>query len=191
MSLVLVALLVVLLAVAAGAVALALSGKRSYRAANEVVPGAATKAPPSWAGAHTPEARLHRRLRDAVRALHAHPRAGEASFASLRGALEQQALAVDERLIAAAALPERLRGEAVAGVEEEVAAVEAAAASLSEVMLDAPAGAATAALDDVREHLRLLAEAREEVELVDSSPPALPGAIEGDDEVGRRSTTER
>ncbi len=49
-------------ALAAGAVALALKSKRDYKAAGEIVPGEASSAPEHWAGAHSPEAKLHRRL---------------------------------------------------------------------------------------------------------------------------------
>ena len=161
-------LLLVLLAGVVGAVALARSSKRQYARQNDVVPGVRSSAPASWAGAHTAEAKLHRRLRDAVRSLYQHPRADDPSFASLRSALEQQALAVDERLVAASALPDAVRDEPLARAAGEVAAVEGAAASLSEVMLtDAVAG--TGALDDVTERLRLLAEARAELE--DATPP--------------------
>ena len=105
-------------------------GKEQYARANEVVPGAATKAPKDWAGAHTPEARLHRRLRDAVAALRANPAMEDAWRMDARVSLEQHALAVDERLIAVAALPERVRSEPLAGVSAAVDAVEAAVASL-------------------------------------------------------------
>ena len=47
-----------------------------------------------------------------------------------RVSLEQHALAVDERLVAVAALPERVRDEPLAGVSAAVDAVEAAVASL-------------------------------------------------------------
>jgi hypothetical protein len=47
-----------------------------------------------------------------------------------RVSLEQQALAVDERLIAVAALPERVRAEPLASVTAAVDAVEAAVAAL-------------------------------------------------------------
>ncbi len=40
--------------------------QEEVRAQGQIVPGAASTAPASWAGAHTPEAKLHRRLGDAV-----------------------------------------------------------------------------------------------------------------------------
>jgi hypothetical protein len=105
------------------------SQKRKYGEANLVVPGTATRAPAEWAGAHSPEARLHRRLRDAVAALRANPATEDAWRMDARLSLEQQALVVDERLIAVAALPDRVRGEPLAAVSAAVDAVEAAVAS--------------------------------------------------------------
>src|SRR3954454_9310625 len=72
--------------------------KKSYAQANEVVPGRATKAPAEWAGAHTPEARMHRRLRDAVDALRANPAMEDAYMLAPRVSLRRQAGAVSGRL---------------------------------------------------------------------------------------------
>jgi hypothetical protein len=104
--------------------------KKSYAQANEVVPGRATKAPAEWAGAHTPEARMHRRLRDAVDALRANPAMEDAFLLDARVSLEEQAVAVDERLIATAALPESVRAQPLANLAPAVDAVEAAVAAL-------------------------------------------------------------
>ena len=106
------------------------SQKKSYARANEVIPGRATKAPAEWAGAHTPEARMHRRLRDALEALRANPAMEDAFMLDARVSLEEQAVAVDERLIAAAALPEGVRAEPLARLAPAVDAVEAAVAAL-------------------------------------------------------------
>lgn len=127
------ALIVVLLVVASAVVAATVvvrTNKRKFAEANVIVPGTATKAPAEWAGAHTPEARLHRRLRDAVAAVRANPAMEDAFRMDARVSLEQQALAVDERLIAVAALPERVRAEPLASVAAAVDAVEAAVAAL-------------------------------------------------------------
>lgn len=130
MRLLLLLALVVVVAAVAGAVAVVRSGKRRYAAANEVVPGTATRAPAEWAGAHTPEARLHRRLRDAVEAVRANPAMEDAWMLDARVSLEQHALAVDDRLVAVAALPERVRAGPLAAVAAAVEAVEAAVASM-------------------------------------------------------------
>ena len=127
---VIVFLVLVVLAAVVAATVVVRSGKRNYAKANEVVPGTATQAPAEWAGAHSPEARLHRRLRDAVEALRANPAMEDAWRMDARVSLEQHALTVDERLVAVAALPERVRVEPMASVAAAVEAVEAAAASL-------------------------------------------------------------
>ena len=125
-----VVLLLFVVSAAVAATVVVRTQKRKFAEANVVVPGAATKAPAEWAGAHTPEARLHRRLRDAVAAVRANPAMEDAFRMDARVSLEQQALAVDERLIAVAALPERVRGDQLASVAAAVDAVEAAVAAL-------------------------------------------------------------
>jgi hypothetical protein len=129
MSVTVVLLLLVVSAVVAATVVVR-TQKRKFAEANVVVPGTATTAPAEWAGAHTPEARMHRRLRDAVAAVRANPAMEDAFMIDARVSLEQQALAVDERLIAVAALPERVRAEPLASVSAAVDAVEAAVAAL-------------------------------------------------------------
>ena len=129
MTAVVVLVLVVVSAVVAATVVVR-TNKRKFAEANVIVPGTETRAPAEWAGAHTPEARLHRRLRDAVTAVRANPTMEDASMMDARVSLEQQALTVDERLIAVAALPERVRIEPMASVAAAVDAVEAAVAAL-------------------------------------------------------------
>lgn len=123
-------LFILLAAAAAAAAVVVRNGKRQFSADNQVVPGTPTMAPAGWAGAHSPEARLHRRLRDAVAAVGANPTLADAWMLDARVSLEQQALMVDERLIAVAALPERVRAEPLAAVAAAVDAVEAAVAAL-------------------------------------------------------------
>lgn len=145
-------------------VAVAARSRSSYRAANQVVPGVKTSAPAAWAGAHTPEARLHRRLRDAVTALRAAaPDGGDATTAPFRTSVEREALALDERLVAVAALPERVRTEPLAEIAAAVDALEEAAAVLATSMAggDDPLQRDVA---DVTERLRLLSEARAELD---------------------------
>ena len=129
MTVVVVLLLLVVSAVVAATVVVR-TNKRKFAEANVIVPGTTTRAPAEWAGAHTPEARLHRRLRDAVAAVRANPAMEDAFMMDARVSLEQQALAVDERLIAVAALPETVRSEPLASVAAAVDAVEAAVAAL-------------------------------------------------------------
>jgi hypothetical protein len=160
---------VVALAVA-GAVAFARQGKRDYDHSNEVVAGTATNAPPSWAGDHSPEAKLHRRLRDAVAAL---PR-DDASLLEARVAVEQLALAIDDQLVTVSRLPEHVRAQPLAQVAAAVEAVEAGVARVAANELGQHGAAAVdAALKQLQERVELLAQARQELEGgPDSSPSA-------------------
>lgn len=173
----LVVLLLVVAAVGGGVAAIAVKGKRTFAADNQVVPGQATAAAADWAGAHTPEALLHRRLRDAVRAVRAQPAAGlDAARIEAQVSIEQQALSVDERLIGVAALPDAARAERLPEITTAVAAVEAAVAAL--VDASAAAGGQSRvdqAIADVNERVALLDQARAELTATDrpaTDPPA-------------------
>lgn len=163
-------LVAALVAIVGFGVALTIRSKQDFAAANEVVPGIRSAAPASWAGAHTTEARLHRRLGAAVTALRADPRIVESGLAEPAQRLEAEAVAIDERLVVAAALPARHREAAIAeftplvdGFEDAVATlVKSTSVSDSKELL-----AQTVAEADIR--LEALARARAEVEAVDSS----------------------
>lgn len=160
---VLVVLLAVLVAAALGVGLLATGVARSRRRANEVVPGVPTTAPVAWAGAHTPEAKLHRRLRDAVRSLRA--QGDSPAVVEHRTALEQAAVDLDAHLVAVAALPSRVRDEPLARVAAAVAALEETAAAVALRGGDPLAASAGAAVvDEVAERLRLLDAARAELD---------------------------
>lgn len=162
-------LLAVLVVAVAGAAVVARTQKRKFAQANQVIPGMPTRAPASWAGAHSPEARLHRRLRDAMTALRANPGLATVGFMDALAALQVQAVAVDDALVAAAALPERLRAKPLADAEAAVVAVENAVAALAAQ----PAADARADLD------RALAEATERVELLARARTELEGGGAG------------
>lgn len=183
------ALVVVGLAALVGGVA-ALVGRvaRSRDRANQVVPGVPSDAPAAWAGAHSTEARLHRRLRAAVDAAGVAAPGADGPLVGLRRAVEEEALAVDRRLVVAAATTVDARDELLARVAAQVEAVEEAAGALSGRALDEDGPArregVAAAVDDALTRARLLAEARAEVEEVDRrerGEVALPepGAVEG------------
>jgi hypothetical protein len=145
----------------AGAVAFARQGKRDYDHSNEVVPGTTSSAPPSWAGDHTPEAKLHRRLRDAVAAL---PR-DDAGVLEARVAIEQLALAVDSQLVTVSRLPERVRAEPLAQVVAAVEAVEDGVARVAANELGQHGAAEVeAALQRLQERVELLAQAHQELD---------------------------
>ena len=166
-------------------VALSVRGKRDFAKQNEVVPGRKSPAPASWAGAHSPEAKLHRRLGDTVRAANGNPRLVELGLAEQTKQIEVEALAIDERLVAAAGLPAGHRAAAVAEFEPQVEALEDAVAALiksttvsdSKQLLEQAVSEA-----DVR--LQALAQARAEVEAVDRSAsgttaPSMPDVESG------------
>lgn len=141
----------------------ALRNAQDFSDANEIVPGVPTNAPKAWAGAHSPEARMHRRLRDAVLALQANASLDAPDIASVRTSIEQQALAVDERLIAAAALAKSRREEPLLQVERAVQAIEGAVADV--VALRGPSmGSIEQGLEDVRARLRHVQEAHDELQ---------------------------
>ena len=161
-----------LLIVVLGTVAyIALRNAQDFSDANEVIPGVPTSAPKEWAGAHSVEARLHRRLRDSMTALRANRSLDEPAMIQVREALEREALAIDEQLVAAAALPQRVRDEPMRQVATAVESVEATVADV--VLLRGPERASTeAAIEQVRTRLALVAEARAELDAL-SGPSAV------------------
>jgi hypothetical protein len=156
-------LLAVLVVAVAGAAVVARTQKRKFAQANQVIPGMPTRAPASWAGAHSPEARLHRRLRDAMTALRANPGLATVGFMDALAALQVQAVAVDDALVAAAALPERLRAKPLADAEAAVVVENAVAALAAQPAADARADL-DRALAEATERVELLARARTELE---------------------------
>lgn len=191
MSLLIGALLVATVgAVVTFAVLLATRSRQEFAAQNEVVPGRPSPAPANWAGAHSREARLHRRLGDAVKGARANPRFVELGLAPQMAAIEAEALAIDERLVAAAALPAAHRDAAIDPLEQHVADLESTIVDLvtsvsvadSKIQLEAAVSAA-----DLK--LQALAEARAEIEQIDRDasgtiestdlPPPTPGTATG------------
>ncbi|MBF4997110.1 hypothetical protein IRT45_08075 [Nocardia sp. BSTN01] len=157
--LVLVFLVIVGGAVAVGAVALA-HQRRRIAAENQVVPGTATRAPSAWARSHDPEARLHRRLRDAMAALRAVTAYDTAATVTLRADLEQSALALDDHLVAISMLRPDARTAQRAQAERAVAAVEAGVADYATAATRPDLGALESDLAGVRARLRTADELR-------------------------------
>ena len=132
-TVVIVGVLVVVLAVAAVvafAVALSRRSKAQLAAGLESPPGMPSGAPAEWAGQHTPEAKMHRRLTGLARSLAAMPLGGAAEI-ERRVAVEQRIQQLDQRLIGLASAPEVARREAIAAMESEVAATEAEVGALA------------------------------------------------------------
>ncbi|RMI32257.1 hypothetical protein [Nocardia stercoris] len=153
--LVLLALLVLAGGVVAVVFAIARGQKQQLTSDNQVVAGTPSRAPLSWAGSHDPEPRLHRRLRDAMKALHAVNAYDTAASLGLRVALEQQALALDDNLVAISALPQPHRERqlpeatrAVEAIEAGVAQYATAATKPDAAALDADLALVQARVDD-------------------------------------------
>ncbi len=186
-------LAVTVIAIVGFGVALTVRSKQDFNDANEVVPGTKSAAPASWAGAHSPEAKLHRRLGDAVRGAQNNPRLVELGLAAQTKQLEAEALAIDERLVAAAGLPASHRTAAVAELEPQVAALEDAVAALvTSTTVSQSKELLEQAVSEADIKLQALAQARAEVEQLDgeargvvpppgpSSDEAMPGTEEPD-----------
>lgn len=147
--------------------ALARSGRRKYRHDNQVG-GVDTGAPESWAGAHSPEARLHRRIRDAVAALDV---GGDPdlTFLQAKEALQREAVALDERLVTVAKLQGRVKERPLADVAAAVEALEDATGTVvaAQAQVQHPGGGVDEALALVHERVTAITSARAELE----SPP--------------------
>ncbi|OBA78708.1 hypothetical protein A9W99_23930 [Mycobacterium sp. 1164966.3] len=102
--------------------------QRAIARANQLIPGRPTHAPRTWAVSHDPEARLHRRLRDAMSALHAVNALDTGSTLVLRADLEQTALSLDDHLVAVAHLAPDHKDELLQSITTTVESIEAAVA---------------------------------------------------------------
>ncbi|AHH18058.1 hypothetical protein NONO_c32710 [Nocardia nova SH22a] len=155
-------LFVVVLVVGGGAalavVAVNTGQRRRVSAANQLVPGVPSRAPESWALSHDPEARLHRRLRDAMAALRAVTAYDTVTTVTLRANLEQAALAMDDHLIAISALRPEHREPRLAKAAEGVAAIEAGVAEYAGAATQPDPAALDAGLAGVQDRLRMVGD---------------------------------
>ncbi|RJO68232.1 hypothetical protein D5S18_32900 [Nocardia panacis] len=158
----LVILLVVLVVIVVGAGALiAMLGRKQRGAqeqANEVVPGHPTRAPISWAGSHDPEARLHRRLRDAMTALRRVSALDNGTTIVLRADLEQSALAVDDHLVALSGLTGK--ADLLASATQAVEAIEAGVTQYATAATKPDLAALEVGMSAVRGQLDVVAQIR-------------------------------
>lgn len=169
-------LLLAVLFVVGGTLAyVALRNAQDFSDANELIPGVPTNAPREWAGAHSPEARLHRRLRDTMGALRTNQALDDPSLGGIRAELERHALAVDDQLVAVAGLAKAHREVPLLQVASAVEEIEATVADI--VALRGPAQASiTDGVGAIRIRLGLIAEARAELAaLAPGAPVAGPG----------------
>jgi hypothetical protein len=129
-TVIVVIIVLVLLGAVGFAVALAGKGKRRAKEALGLSPALATDVPREWAGAHSPEAKMHRRLAAAAKSLSGQP-LGDAVEIEKRVTVEQQILQLDEQLVAAAAVPGPKKTQLLAEIEPLVAAVESTVANVA------------------------------------------------------------
>lgn len=131
---ILVVVLVLLVAVAGFGIALARKGRRRFdeRAGG---PGLAPNAPREWAGAHSPEAKLHRRLAAAARSLDAQP-VGDLVTIEQRVTIGAQILQIDQQLVAVAAATGAGDADRFGKFETWVGSVEQAVAQLATTGVD-------------------------------------------------------
>jgi hypothetical protein len=124
--------LVVCVAAAAGVFLVIRRIRDSALRSAEIIPGQPTNAPASWAGSHDPEARLHRRIRDALALLRSDPRLDyDGARIDARVRIELAATDLDNRLVSIAKTPPRLREPAVAHADSAVTDLENLAADLA------------------------------------------------------------
>lgn len=178
----LIAALFVVLAIA-GAAALAVIAVRAankvqtnYERTNEVVPGIPSPAPTSWLGSHDPEARLHRRLVDAMKALRVNQSFDQNGvLLDLRVELEQQAVAVDAELVATAALPMALREEPLQVLAGAVETIEHAVAGLATTSATDVGDRLQRMVEELRVRTSTVAQARIALDEIDAASVTDPG----------------
>ena len=159
-------LLIAVAAAAAGGAALMLGAQRvkqNARRSQEIAPGRRSEAPLGWAGAHTPEAKLHRRLGEAMAGLR-NATNDDAMVAANVTVVEREALKLEQQLVAASHLAERLKGPAIDELSQAVDQIENVSAQLIQRSAELSAGDVRAQLDDLSQRLTLLDEARAELD---------------------------
>lgn len=179
----LIAALFILLAVA-GAAALAVLAVRTankvqtnYERSNDVVPGVPSPAPTSWLGSHDLEARLHRRLVDAMKALRVNQAFDQnGALLDLRVELEQQAVAIDAELVATAAVPLALREEPLQVLTGAVETIEHAVAGLATTSANEVGDRLQRMLEELRVRTSTVAQARIALDEIDAASVAEQGA---------------
>lgn len=165
-------LLVIVVIGAAGAGYLAFRGtkklKDNYERSNQVVPGFTTAAPTSWLGSHDPEARLHRRLIDAIKALHANQQFDTlGTYLDLRVELEQQAIAIDNELVSVAALPVAQRQEPLTKLTQAVESIEQAVGELARTSAQQASDQLARTLEGLRQRTSTLDQARAALDAIE------------------------
>lgn len=159
--------LVVLAAVGAGVYLVgAQAVKRSTDRSLQVVPGTELDVPSNWFGSHEAEARLHRRLRDAVAALRS-AAGSDLTLASTLTQIEHHAIRLDQHLINVSRLPAASRSAQIGELEGSIAALEELTTQAITGSSGLGTGAITADLQRLSADLQALDAAKAEVEEID------------------------
>jgi len=131
MTAVLVIIVLMIVAAGAGIVVVVRRLQAANRRRAQLIPGVNAGVPDSWAGSHDPEARLHRRLRDALGALRSSPTLDyDGMLIDARVRLEAAATEFDGRLVALSQLPSDAKTPMLADAEAAVGQVETVVAEL-------------------------------------------------------------
>lgn len=152
---IIIAAVVLIAVVAFGALFLARNSKRTYDKQAELFAGQPSTVPPQFGGSHDPEARLFRRLRDAIAALHGNEVfTGDALMLDARVQIDLCAQRITDQLIAISRLAQSQKSDAVAPIEPKITGLESLAADLVTLT-------GTKALDRAESTLALLAPSPE------------------------------
>jgi hypothetical protein len=134
------------------------SQQRALTRDNQLIRGRPTLAPQSWAVSHEPEARLHRRLRDAMAALHAADSLDTGSTIVLRADLEQTTIDLDDHLVAVSRLSSVHKNELLQSITVTVECIEAAVARYAAASTAPDTAALEADLATVQRQLDVTSE---------------------------------
>jgi hypothetical protein len=137
--------------------------KRNARRSQEIVPGVASEAPLDWVGSHTPEAKMHRRLGEAMSGLRA-ATDNDGLITANVDVVEREALKIEQQLVAASHLAPRLKGPAIDELGTAVDQIENVAAQLIQRSSELSSGDVQTQLAELSQRLDLLDAARAELD---------------------------
>lgn len=168
------AILVGIIAVVGIGVALAAGAvSKNAKSRNQVVPDMLSSAPSNWHGSHEPEAKLHRRVRDAAAGLRA-TAASDPTMTETMQSIDREAVRLDQQIVAASRMPERHKEEALTTLEDAVLQFEDMTTSLITRSSGVGGENVKSELDALAERLDLVAEARAELDEQDEFPRSDP-----------------
>ncbi len=159
-------LFIAVVGAAVGGAALALGAQRvkqNTQRSQQISPGTPSAVPLGWAGAHTPEAKLHRRLGKAMSGLRDATEDDTLVMANVE-VVEREALKIEQQLVAASRMADRLKGPAIAELSAAVDQIENVSAQLIQRSAELSAGDVQTQLAELSQRLELLDQARAELD---------------------------